>query len=87
VAAARRSERVTYDIVDGRAILVDIRGTELLTLNPVGTIVWEALDGQRDVGELVEHLVERLDQVEPVQARVDVASFLAELRKLGLATE
>ncbi len=82
----RRAESVTYDIVDGRAILVDPQGAELLTLNPVGTMVWEALDDQRDVADLAEHLVAHLDGVDLDEAHADVTRFLAELRELGLVT-
>ena len=83
----RRAENVTYDIVDGRAVIVDPQGRELLTLNPVGTLVWEALDGRRDVAELVDHLTTRIDDVPPEQARTDVAQFLAELNELHLVTD
>lgn len=85
--AAQRAESVTYDIVDGRAILVDPQGAELLTLNPVATMVWEALDGQRDVAALVAHLTDRLDDVDVEQAHADVARFIAQLHELGLVTE
>lgn len=87
MGALQRAQSVTYDVVDGRAILVDPRGAELLTLNPVGTMIWEALDGRRDVPELVDHLIDRLDGVQPEQARADVASFIAELRTLCLVTD
>jgi hypothetical protein len=39
LGAPRRAENVTYDIVDGRAVIVDPQGWELVTLNPVGTLV------------------------------------------------
>lgn len=87
MGAARRADSVTYDVVDGRAILVDPQGAELITLNPVGTMVWEALDGRRDVRELAEHLAGRLDHVDLEQARTDVTRFMDELRQLGLITE
>ncbi len=86
MGAVRRAESVTYDVVDGRAILVDPLGAELLTLNPVGTMVWEALDGRREVEDLAGHLTDRLDDVDPDRARADVSRFIAELEKLGLVT-
>ncbi len=41
----RRSPNVTYETIDGRAVLVDVAGTELITLNPVGTLVWNVPSG------------------------------------------
>ncbi|MBA3956158.1 MAG: PqqD family protein [Acidimicrobiia bacterium] len=57
----RRSPDVTYEIVDGRAMLIDAAGTEIITLNPVGSLVWSALDGERGVAGLAEHLLPELE--------------------------
>ena len=81
-----RADGVTYDVVDGRAILIDPRGEELITLNPVGTMVWEALDGRRDADELAALLAQRLKGVDVGQAREDVTRFVADLHGLGLVT-
>ena len=43
-----RREGVLAEVLDDRAMLVAPDGTELITLNPTGTAVWESL---ADVGE------------------------------------
>jgi hypothetical protein len=46
----RRSPNVTYETIDGRAVLVEVAGTELITLNPVGILVWNAPSGPHRAG-------------------------------------
>jgi hypothetical protein len=81
-----RADAVTYEIVDGRAILIDPKGAELLTLNAVGTLIWEALDGVRDAPALAAHLSQNVRNVNPGVAQNDIEQFLNELRQLGLVT-
>ncbi len=83
----RRSPRVTYELVDDQAVLVDPEGRELLTLNAVGALVWEAMDGTRDQSQVVDILAERFSSVERDQIEEDVRAFVAELVSSGLATE
>ena len=33
----RRSPEVTFEVLDGRAVILDETGQEVVTLNPVGT--------------------------------------------------
>lgn len=82
-----RSPFVKYETVDGQAVLVDPEGRELLTLNEVGTLVWEAIDGTRDEGQLVALLAHRFPEVERSQIETDVGTFIVELRSSGLVTE
>ncbi|MFA5884650.1 MAG: PqqD family protein [Acidimicrobiia bacterium] len=82
--AWQRSPRVVYEVVDGQAVLVDPEGVELLTLNAVGTLVWEELDGVREAADLAAALVDRLDGVEPADLVRDIAAFLDEIRAAGL---
>lgn len=83
----RRSDDVTYEVVQDRAVLVDPQGTELITLNPVGTLVWEALDGRREPDDIASHVLPRLTGVALEDLRGDVAVFLSELHTAGLVME
>jgi hypothetical protein len=83
----RRSPDVTFEIVDGRAILIDAKGTELITLNPVGTLVWNALDGERDVAAVADHLLPTFEGVTKAQLEADVGKFLGEMSAEGLVVE
>lgn len=82
--AWQRAPRVVYEIVDGQAVVVDPDGTELLTLNPMGTLVWEELDGRRGPAELAAALVGRFEDVTEPEMERDIATFLVEVEEAGL---
>jgi hypothetical protein len=82
-----RSPRVTYEVVDGQAVLVDPDGRELLTLNAVGTLVWEALDGTHREAGIVGVLEEHFPDIDRARLETDLRAFLDELQDLGLVGE
>jgi hypothetical protein len=82
--AFQRSPLVVYEVVDGQAVLVDPAGVELLTLNEVGTLVWEQLDGRRDAEHLAADLVGIFSGVTAEELARDIAEFLAEVESAGL---
>ncbi|MET0908894.1 MAG: PqqD family protein [Ilumatobacteraceae bacterium] len=83
----QRSADVVFDVVVDRAILLDGAGEELITLNAVGTVVWNELDGRRDAAELAADLLDRFVDVGFDELRADIAAFLDELAVLGLAVD
>ncbi len=83
----RRSPRVTYDVLDGHAVLVHPDAVEMLTLNAVGTLVWQRLDGHLDASELAEALLPSLEGVTGKELTADIAGFLAGLAEEGLVVE
>jgi hypothetical protein len=80
----RRAVDAHYEVVDGKALVIDPAGAELVTLNRLGTLVWQALDGQRDAEELAAELAGQVPGVERSQLEGDVRAFIAELERLGL---
>jgi Coenzyme PQQ synthesis protein D (PqqD) len=83
----RRSPEVTYEILDGQAMLVDPAGKELITLNGVGTLVWETLDGTLDVDGVTDRLLPQFTDVTRDQLALDVAAFVEELAAGSLVVE
>jgi hypothetical protein len=82
-----RDPRVVSDIVEDKAVLVEPAGQELITLNAVGTLVWEALDGRRGVPELCQLVTDQYPSTPASQVEADVRSFLDELSGLGLLSD
>ena len=80
----RRADNVVKEVVDDRAFLLDDRGVEMIVLNPVGTLVWDALDKPRDATAIATSLVDRFVDVTLEQLEQDVEAFLEELREAGL---
>jgi hypothetical protein len=79
-----RHPGVVSDVVDGKAVLVDPGGREIITLNALGSVVWELVDGSRDVDEVCRLVGERHPDVAPEQISADVQSFVQELSRLGV---
>ena len=83
--AWRRSPGVVYEVIDGQAVLLDQDGVELITLNTVGTLVWEELDGRGAPRSSPAALSTRFDGVSHAGPRAgDIETFLAELEASAL---
>ena len=80
----RRAEGVLAEVLDDRAMLVAPDGTELITLNPTGTAVWETLADESDPGALAAKLHEARPDVPLDRLESDVRDFLTELEVAGL---
>ena len=75
----RRSDQVVFEVTGDRAVLLDPTGKELITLNPVGTVVWQLLDEPRDAGEVAAALGAAFPDVPLAKLEEDADRFLAEL--------
>lgn len=65
-------------------MLVAADGTELITLNPTGTAVWETLADEGDPAALAAKLHEQRPDVGLETLESDVRDFLTELEAAGL---
>lgn len=83
----------TPDIVQrqiaGDTILVAVRGElakleRIFVLNTVGEYIWEILDGEKTVADVVGGVRETFD-IDEATAMADVEDFLADLEDAGLA--
>lgn len=66
-------------------MLLDINASKLVMLNRTGTVVWGNLDGNHDVGALVDILRETTPSVPECRLEADIASFLEALLAAGFA--
>ena len=67
---------------DGTGALLDLGTMEYFDLNESGCRIWELLE-QHPPAEVAAHLA-REYALEPAEAEVEVATFLADLRAVGL---
>ena len=81
-----RSAEVNSTVLDREAVLLNLESGVYYTLNPVGTAIWDLLDGERPLGMILDAVCARFDVSEPV-ARRDVAALATQLRQEGLITE
>ena len=84
---AKESDLVTRDVA-GEIIIVPIKGhvgdlEGVFTLNELGTMIWELINGQTTARELVEAVRNEYD-VGAQEAEKDVVDFLRSLEDAGL---
>jgi pyrroloquinoline quinone biosynthesis protein D len=79
----RRHPDAAFQIIDGEAMVVVARRAEVQVLNPVGTRLWELIDGERSVGQILEILREEYD-VDEGALQEDVHGFIDTLDRNGM---
>lgn len=75
---------VTWDRSDHKVVILNPDGTQMLTLNEVGSTLWPQLSEPVALQSLVASLVEEFEEVDTDQLRSDVEAFVEELGREGL---
>ena len=74
-----RAGDVSFEVVAGEAILIDMQTGTYFSLNEVGTVFWQSLDGERSLSALAAQIAGTYHD--------KTARFVADLRKLATAGE
>ncbi len=80
-----KSPKTAWQIIEGEAVLLSMDTKVLRGLNPVGSRIWELIDGQRSLEEITGVIVQEFE-VAPAVAVQDVRAFVQELLDRGLVT-
>lgn len=86
------SEDVVSREIEGEILIVPIVSgigdmeDELFNLNETGKAIWQRLDGQKSLKEVVEGLSEEFEATE-VEIEQDVKGFVEELLKRGMIVD
>jgi hypothetical protein len=80
-----RATSTAWRIIDGEAVILSVDTKVMRGLNPVGSRIWEVIDGQRTVEDIVG-LIEGEFDVPGAQAEEDVRAFVRQLLDAGLVT-
>jgi coenzyme PQQ biosynthesis protein PqqD len=78
-----KAAHTASQIIDGEAVVLDIPGKMLRGLNPVGSRIWELVDGQRTLTEIASQLAGEYARAEP-EVLQDVSVFLDHLADRNL---
>ena len=81
-----KSPKSAWRTIEGEAVILSMDTKVLRGLNPVGSRIWELIDGQRAVEEITGVIVQEFD-VAPGQAAKDVEAFIRDLLDRGLVTQ
>jgi len=80
-----KNPQTAWRIIEGEAVILSLDTKVLRGLNPVGSRIWELIDGQRSLEEIVGLIIREFD-VPPGQAMQEVQAFIQDLLDRGLAT-
>lgn len=72
-----REGAVTWQEVDGETILLDVKSSRYMGVNPSGSLIWAALAAGTNRSKLIEQL-QREFGITQAQASADVDAFLAD---------
>lgn len=89
MTTAKRLQRragTSFKVIDGEALVVLPHTGEYKILNGVGSLVWQLLDGSRDLDSIISRVCDEFE-VGPEQARSDVEQFLLDLDRAQMLTE
>lgn len=78
-----QNPKMAWRVYDGEAVILCPDDSTLNTLNAVGTLIWEAANGNTPVSAIVVRISEEFD-VEPERAERDVTVFIEKLGQRGL---
>jgi hypothetical protein len=80
-----QNPRAAWRVYDGEAVIVSPEDSMLHTLNPVGTLIWEAADGRTTLEDIVGRVCDTFE-VDRATAARDTLAFVERLRARGLLT-
>ena len=78
-----RSSEVLFQEVGGEAVLLDLASEQYFGLNPVGTRIWDLLDGQTPLGAIQDVLCAEYD-ADPTLIGKDLLALADALTRAGL---
>ena len=79
----KNDEKTAYRIIDGEAVVVNLKDSTFHTLNPVATFIWERADGQIKGKQIIEKICEEFE-VDWDTAERDCQEFFGQLISKGL---
>ncbi len=81
----RAAPGVLSEEMDGNVMLIDETSAELITLNPVGSVVWATLAaGEATIDHSVRAVLVEFPDAPQDSVTADVAAFVEELATAGL---
>ncbi len=83
-AVLRRVEGIAWRVIDGEAVLVNVRRDDVMHLNPVASFLWTNLDGRSSLEDIARSITEEYE-VGLEEALSDAVSFAGDLLEQEVA--
>lgn len=83
-AVLQRSDRLSWRVLEGDAVILHPEAGTLHRLNGTGTRLWELMDGSRDLATIAQLLIDEYE-VDLPTATEEVVAVAGDLVEAGLA--
>jgi hypothetical protein len=80
-----RNADSAYRVYDGKATIVLPGRGEVNVLNPIGSLVWESIDGARNLEQIADRIMGEY-QISRDQAVADLIEFITDLERHGMVS-
>lgn len=78
-----RGEEYVFNEVDGELVMMSIETGDYVSMNETGKIIWELLEQDKTVNELIALLVQQFD-VDQEIVKNDVVPFIEQMKTKGI---
>jgi hypothetical protein len=79
----RQNREIAWRAIEGEAVLFDTARGMMRQLNPLATALWERLENEQTLADLVAFVVARYE-IDATRAQADVETFLQSLSERSL---
>src|SRR5215470_1616580 len=80
-----RGEEIAAKVIDGEAIIINLANGIYYSMDKVGGLIWEMIEGGRTLEEMVAMILARYD-VSQEQVKTDIEQLVNELLQENLVT-
>ena len=81
----KRSPDAAYRVYDGQATIVLPSHASVHVLNPIGSFIWENLDGSASLSQILERVLDEYD-ITREAAETDLRQFVGSLLDQGMVS-
>jgi hypothetical protein len=79
----KNNEKTAHRIIDGEAVVVNLKDSTFHVLNPAATFTWQQADGKTRVKEIAQKMCREFE-VDRDTAEKDCLEFISELVNKGM---
>lgn len=80
----RNTKITAYRVIDGQAVIVNLKKSTFNILNPTATRIWELVDGKTTIRQILAKLYQEFNNVEQNSLESDCLEFVNQMIDKGL---
>ncbi|MBY0314999.1 MAG: PqqD family protein [Bdellovibrionales bacterium] len=79
----RRKEKLPWQRIDDQVIIIHPKNQKVHELNEVASFVWQKLDGQVQLSEIITTVFDEFEDV-PTSVHMEIEQLMSDFQKEGL---